>query len=190
MEEYMGKILAFGFNYPPMECALCDGTLLNVTQNSALFSLLGTYFGGNGVQNFALPDLRGRTMIGQGYGSNLTPRSIGQIGGSETVALNSNQLPTHTHTATFTGTSVTIKASANAGTVATAATRINTIGGVTSGFLYNNDASPAIALNVAGTSAGTVAVAQSGSNQPHENMQPFTVVNFCIVTQGIYPSRQ
>lgn len=186
----MGTIMAFGFNFPTIETAFCDGSLISIQQNSALFSLLGTNFGGNGSQNFALPDLRGRTMIGQGAGPNLTPRIIGQTGGSETVSLNSNQMPAHTHTATFTGTSVTIKASANAGTVTTAANRINTIGGVTSGFLYNNDANPAIALNVAGTSAGTVAIAPSGSNMPHENMQPYTVVNFCIVTQGIYPSRQ
>lgn len=187
----MGTILAFGFNYPPMECATCDGTLLNITQNSALFSLLGTNFGGNGVQNFALPDLRGRAIIGQGFGSNLTNRLLGQMGGYEKVTLNSNQMPTHTHTATFTGTSVTIKASGTNGSAAIASSRASTIGGATAGNLYNNDTAPAIALNVGGGSvAGTVAVAPTGSNTPVDNMQPYTVLNFCIVTQGLYPSRQ
>jgi len=187
----MGTILAFGFNFPPMECATCDGSIINITQNSALYSLLGTTFGGNGSQNFALPDLRGRTIIGQGNGANLTPRTIGQKGGSETVLLNGNQMPSHLHTATFTGTSVTIKASATGGSTGTPSSRASTIGGLSAGSIYNNDASPAIPLNVGGGSVvGTVAVAPTGGNSPVDNMQPYTVLNFCIVTQGLYPSRQ
>jgi len=185
----MGTILAFGFNFNPSGTAFCNGAILGIPQNSALFALLGTTYGGNGQTTFGIPDLQGRVIVGQGSGAGLTPRVMGEKSGSERVSLTPSQLPSHTHTAAFVGTSVTIKASGNAGTQAIAAGRINTIGGTTGGFLYNNDASPAVVLNVAGTAAGTVSVNAIGDNQQHDNMQPYTVLNYCIVLEGIFPSR-
>jgi microcystin-dependent protein len=174
-EPFLGQICAFGFDFYPNGWLFCDGTTLPIAQNSALFALIGTYFGGNGVQTFQVPDLRGRVVVGRGAGPNLTVRTIGNMGGTETVALNVNEMPQHNHTATFTGNSVTIKANATNGTDGTS--------------LYNA-VTPDVALNVGGGAVtGTVAIANNGQNAAHNNMQPFTVLNYCIATMGIFPTR-
>jgi len=189
METYLGTILAFGFSYAPQGWAICNGALISITQNTALYSLLGTYYGGDGRNTFGIPDLQGRVIIGQGSGAGLTPRTIGEKAGYEYVGLTVNQLPVHNHTAQFTGTSVTIKANSAPATAATPSTRANAIGAITSGYLYNNTA-PTIDLNVAGTSEGNVEVSNVGGNDGHYNLQPYTVLNYCIATQGLYPPRQ
>lgn len=189
MDPYMAQILAFAFGWAPMGWQTCDGSILQISQNSALYSLLGTYFGGNGTQTFGIPDLRGRVILGQGNGTGLTPRPFASMGGVEQVALSQNEMPIHSHTAVFTGNSVTIKANATAGANATPSSRNNALGALTSGSLYNGTA-PDIALNVGGGAVtGTVAVANAGQSIGHNNMQPFTVLNYCIATQGIYPTR-
>lgn len=99
-DPYLGEIRLVGFNYAPINWALCDGQLLPISQNSALFSLLGTLYGGNGVTTFGLPDLRGRVPMHQGQGPDLSPRTVGESGGAETVTLTTNQIPSHTHTLT------------------------------------------------------------------------------------------
>ena len=188
MDPYLGQILAFAFGWAPMGFQICDGSILQIAPNSALYSLLGTYFGGNGTQTFGIPDLKGRTILGQGNGNGLTPRPFASMGGVEQVALSQNEMPIHNHTAAFTGTSVTVKASSALGSSGTPSTRSNTLGGSASG-LYNS-AAPDIALNIGGGGvAGNVAVANAGQSIGHNNMQPFTVLNYCIATQGIYPSR-
>lgn len=100
VEPYLGEIRMFAGNFAPVGWALCDGSLLSIQQNTALFSVIGTYYGGNGTTNFALPDLRGRFPMGFGTGPGLTPRNLGDKGGAETVTLNVNQIPAHTHTVT------------------------------------------------------------------------------------------
>ena len=102
-DPFLGEIRVTGFNFAPRGWALCDGQLLPINQNTALFALLGTQFGGNGQTTFALPDLRGRVPIHQGQGPGLTPRTIGETGGAESATLNVAQLPPHTHTALASG---------------------------------------------------------------------------------------
>jgi microcystin-dependent protein len=189
MDPFLAQIIAFGFNWPPQGWMNCDGSILQIQTNTALFSLLGVNFGGNGQQTFGIPDLRGRTIVGYGSGPNLTSRNVGNMGGAEQVALAIAEMPMHTHAAVFTGNSVTIKASSALGTAGLPSARANTLGGSATA-LYNN-AAPDIVLNVGGGAVtGTVALQTIGQSAAHTNMQPFTVLNYCIATQGIYPSRQ
>ena len=164
-EIYLGQILPAAFAFAPKGFAQCNGQLLPIAQNQALFSLLGTQYGGNGTTNFALPDLRGRTPIGF---SNTYP--IGAVGGTETVTLTTQQLPTHTHELT--------------GTAASNNTRNpnNALLGTSTANLYAPTNGPQVTL-VDGS------VTAAGGTQPHENMQPYSVINFCISLAGIFPSR-
>jgi microcystin-dependent protein len=174
-EFFIGQVMMTGFNFAPKFWALCNGQLLPINQNQALFSLLGTQFGGNGTTNFALPDLRSRTPIG--YASSVDPSwqppsvQIGQAAGQENVTLLSNNLPAHSHT--LNGSSA--RATSPDPTGRTFAVRRSTLG-------Y----APAASANA---SAGAAAVAAQGGNQPHPNIQPYSVINFCIALSGIYPSR-
>ena len=164
-EIYLGQILPTAFQFAPKGFAQCNGQLMAIAQNQALFSLLGTQYGGNGVTNFALPDLRGRTPVGT---SNTYP--IGAVGGTETVTLNSQQLPTHGHQL--------------AGTAASNTTR-NPNGSLL-GTATVNEYAPTGGpqVDLVGNS-----IAAAGGNQPHENMQPYNVINYCIALTGIFPSR-
>ncbi|WP_267225595.1 phage tail protein [Dyella silvae] len=165
-EVFLGQIMLTPFNFAPRGMAQCNGALLPINQNTALFSLLGVTYGGNGTTTFQLPDLRGRAPLGYG-----TYNSIGEIAGTESVTLNSDQIPQHTHMA---------NASTNAG-----GARNPTSG------LYGNSGTESIY----GPSGGTQVVLNSstldggGQNQPHSNMQPYLVLNFCIALNGIFPSR-
>lgn len=165
-EPFIGQIMLVGFNFAPRGFATCDGQLLPIAQNQALFSLLGTTYGGNGATTFQLPDLRGRTPLCAG-----SQTSQGQAGGSESVSLGLGQLPVHLHGA---------QASTDAGV-----TR-NPAGGVFGGSgaepLYGPTSDTQVPLYAN-------SIAQAGSSQPHPNMQPYNVVNFCIALNGIFPSR-
>lgn len=173
-EFFIGQIMMAGFNFAPKYWALCNGQLLPINQNQALFSLLGTQYGGNGATNFALPDLRSRTPVG--YASSVDPGwqppavQIGQTGGVENVTLLSTNLPSHTH-------------SVNAAT-ANGTTRNpgNAIYANTTASLHGPASGPPVPLNPS-------TVAPAGGNQPHPNVQPYTTINFCIALQGIFPSR-
>src|SRR5216117_169121 len=112
MEPFIGQIQAFGFSFAPRGWATCSGQILSIAQNTALFSLLGTTYGGNGQTTFALPDLRGRAMIGPGQGPALSSHVLGEVGGTESTTLNPNQMPAHTHTATFNGSTSTMSGAA------------------------------------------------------------------------------
>lgn len=179
-EFFIGQIMMAGFNFAPRSWALCNGQLLPIAQNQALFSLLGTQFGGNGTTNFALPDLRSRTPIG--YASSVDPGwqppsvQIGQTGGVENVTLLSTNLPAHTHAANASTTNGDNRIPIN-GVFATS----NNSGGAAIS-IYAASNGPVVPLNPA-------TVAPAGGNQPHPNLQPYTTINFCIALQGVYPSR-
>ena len=173
-EKFLGQIMMAGFGFAPRFMALCNGQLLAINQNQALFSLLGTQYGGNGTTTFALPDLRGRTPIG--YASSVDPSwqppsvQIGQAGGVENVTLLSTNLPAHTHTAM-----------ASTGAGATRNPR-NAVYGTTTDPLHAPSTGAQVPLN-------PQTLAPAGGNQAHPNMQPYGVVNFCIALAGIFPSR-
>lgn len=180
MEGTIGEIRIFGGNYAPQKWALCQGQLLAITGNEALFSLLGTTYGGNGTTNFGLPDLRGRISVGSGDGPNLTPRPLGQLAGSETVTLTEEQMPNHNHQAVVT-------------------TDDATTSNVTDNMLAApQDTDPSDPLEVVYYLPDTAAdetilpfkadaVQETGSGQPHENRQPFLTVNYIICLQGLFP---
>ena len=179
-EFFIGQIMMAGFNFPPRYWALCNGQLLPISQNQALFSLLGTQYGGNGTTNFALPDLRSRTPIG--YVSSVDPSwqppavQIGQVSGTENVTLLSTNIPAHTHA---------VNASTANGDNRSAGGRIFATSTNTSSAapnLYAASTGPLTPLN-------TQTVAPTGNNQPHPNIQPYTTINFCVALQGIFPSR-
>lgn len=164
---FIGEIRLMSFGFAPRNWAQCNGQLLPINQNQALFSLLGTTYGGNGITTFALPDLRGRVPVHAG-----NTISLGQRGGAETVALTAAQLPAHRHA--LQSTTDFANASVPGGALPAAKAR----GGID---VYVPAGSPLVPLNPA-------AVANTGGSQPHENRQPFETLNFCIALQGIFPS--
>ena len=171
MEYYIGQIMAVAFNFAPKGWALCNGQLLPINQNQALYSLLGTTYGGDGKTQFALPDLRGRVITGA------WPRP-GQRGGAEAVALTASQMPTHAHAFPASGAVAPIP---GRGTTALPAqgNQFGTAGG--SGKIYDT---PTAMVALAGN------VQNAGGSMPHNNMQPFLVLNFIIALQGgLYPPR-
>ncbi len=168
-EPFLGEIRMFGGNFAPRGWAFCHGQLLPISSNAALFSLLGTIYGGNGSTTFALPDLRGRVPMHFGSGPGLSERRQGLRAGVETVTLTTGQLPAHNHA--LIGTSATPSTAAPAGAqLPTGSSRIYATG--------------AADANLAASSIGN-----AGSSQPHENMPPFLVVNFIIALVGLFPSR-
>ena len=180
MEPFIGQIQMFGFNFAPRGWAFCDGQLLSIAQNTALFSLLGTTYGGDGRTTFALPDLRGRVPMHKGTGPGLSPRTIGQKGGLQNVTLNSTQIPAHDHVATSTANAVVTAGNSN--------DAINNFwaddAGTASGTYHTGPANATMNVGAVQTT-----VANAGGGQSHSNEQPFLCVNFCIALTGIYPSR-
>ena len=175
-DAMLGEIRMFAGTFAPRGWALCDGQLLPISQNSALFSILGTTYGGDGRTTFALPDLRGRVPIHEGSGPGLLTKRLGQKGGEENVTLNVLQIPSHNHAATL-----TLNADS---TVATS----DKPEGM---FPARNAASTPQYGDTVNTTLGkgSVTVNNTGGNQAHNNMQPYTTINFIIATQGFFPSR-
>ena len=179
-EFFIGQVMMAGFNFAPKYWALANGQLLPINQNQALFSLLGTQYGGNGTTNFALPDLRSRTPIG--YASSVDPSwqppsvQIGQSAGVENVTLLSTHLPAHGH-------------------AVTAATADGNNRIPSNRVFANSVNSGGAAIPLYGPSGGAQVplspqtVAPNGGSQPHPNLQPYTTINFCIALSGIFPSR-
>jgi microcystin-dependent protein len=167
--QFLAEIRIFPFNFAPKGWAFCDGQLLPISQNTALFSLLGTTYGGDGKSTFALPDLRGCSPMHPGPGPGLTPRSLGERGGEETVTLNLSQLPAHSHQLT-------------ASTGASSHTpQSNLLGQPASVQIYGP---PGNLVPMAGA-----AVMPAGGTQPHDNRQPYLALNFIIALQGVFPAR-
>jgi len=164
---FIGEIRSFAFDFAPQGWAKCEGQLLSISQFTALFSVLGTKYGGNGISTFGLPDLRGRMPINAGQGPGLTNRSTGQQGGAETAFLTTAHLPAHSHA--LTGS-------------AEAADDNKPDGNELAGGLFYH--APTTDAQLASTS-----IADTGEGQSHENMSPFLVVNFCIALTGDFPSR-
>jgi microcystin-dependent protein len=170
-DQYLGEIRMFAGNFAPLGWALCNGQLLSIAQNTALFSLLGTFYGGNGQTTFALPNLQSRVPVHQGHGAGLSPYAMGQAGGNENVTLTQAQMPQHNHTM------ATLSAP---GTVARPNTQL--LAQSTSGSIYGPAPSDGSALNQA-------AISSAGNNQPHANVQPYLAITFIIALQGIFPPR-
>jgi microcystin-dependent protein len=172
-EPFLGQICSFGFNFAPRGWSQCNGQLMSISQNTALFSLLGTTYGGDGVTTFALPNLQGRVPLHQGQGPGLTNRVIGEQSGSETVTLNSTQMPQHNHIVSANSTD----------------SNPNAAKSPAGNFPGYNDAGPLWATTSNSVTMNPQMVNLAGGNQPHENMQPYLVINFCIALEGIFPSR-
>ncbi|MGO9060293.1 MAG: phage tail protein [Candidatus Binataceae bacterium] len=169
-EPFIGEIRMFGGNFAPSGWALCDGQLLSISQNTALFSSLGTSFGGDGVRTFALPDLRGRVPIHAGQGPGLSPYTLGESGGAESVTLVIGQIPTHNHLVNAdTGDNGASSHPNGQYLASTGATSI-----------YNSNPDSTMNPNM---------IQPVGGSQPHTNVEPFLCVNFIIALQGIFPSR-
>ena len=178
MDPFIGQITLFPYNFAPSGWALCQGQLLPISQNTALFSLLGTQFGGDGKTNFGLPDMRGRVPIGQGQGPGLTPTTMGEMLGVENVTLLANQSGAHSHA--FPAYAVPATANAPAGAAVAEGHATGRGGGA-----VNTYAAPGTPLGLAAAQLGPPV----GGNQPHNNLQPYLTMNWCIALQGIFPSR-
>jgi len=165
---YLGELRLVGFNFAPISWATCQGQLVAISQNDALYALVGTTYGGDGVTTFGLPNLQSRTAIHQGTGPGLPTYVIGQLAGTENVTLTSQQIPSHTHS---------FMASANTtGAVATLANNV-----LSSGVEIYVDKPPTAAMGAMMTVAG--------SSVPHNNLQPYLVLNWIIALQGIFPTQ-
>jgi microcystin-dependent protein len=179
-DPFLGQIFMFGGNFAPRGWALCNGQLLAIASNTALFSILGTTYGGDGVTTFALPDLRGRAPLHPGQGPGLSSYVLGEVGGVESVTLVSTQMPAHNHTAT-----VTINAAASPLSASDDPNNQVPAGG-SGQSVYASVPDGATKMNAAMT---TTVVGTAGGSQPHENRQPFLCVNYIIALEGIFPSR-
>jgi len=171
-DPFVAEIRIFPFNFAPRGWAFCDGQLLPLSQNTALFSLLGTTYGGDGKSNFALPDLQGRAPMHPGQGPGLSLHDLGETGGSETVTLLESEIPSHNHT-------LGAQNIALGGVVSPAG---NVLNRPASGNLYDNGSPTVVAMAAEG-------IAPAGGDQPHNNMQPYLTLNFCIALQGVFPPR-
>lgn len=169
-QGYLGEIMLVAINFAPKSWALCNGQLLPINQNQALFSLLGTTYGGNGQTTFALPDLRGRVVLHQGQGPGLSSRVMGERSGEQAHTLVLTEIPVHTHVA---------RASSAAGTAAVPSNAV----------VYARNAAQ---IPQWGTTVDTAlapgAMTSAGSSQPHQNMQPYLCLNYVISLTGVYPS--
>lgn len=173
-DPYIGEIKMFAGNFAPRFYALCDGQLLSITQNTALFSILGTTYGGDGRVTFALPDLQNRAAMHEGQGPGLTPRSLGESSGESAVTLITAEMPLHNHQ---------MQCSSDEGNTADP-------NGATFGLgLRGDPAFYAAASSFAAAAMAPQALGLTGGSQPHNNLQPYLCVTFIIALQGVFPAR-
>ena len=200
MDPFIGQIMMFAGTFAPANWALCNGQILPISEYTALFSILGTTYGGNGRTTFALPDLRGRVPMGSGNGIGLSPRVTGQRYGSENVTLSVAQMPAHSHPAetTISGSSGAAKLNASSAEGTTNVPTGKYLAmppnfGLESVNMYGSSAdiemaSDAIEIDVSGLS-GETTVNQAGGNSAHDNIQPSLAMNYIICVNGVYPPR-
>jgi microcystin-dependent protein len=169
-DPFIGQIAIVPYNFAPIGWTFCAGQLLPISQNTALFSLLGTNYGGNGLNTFGLPDLRGRFPLGAGSGPGLTPRLLGEMGGAEAYTMTIAQLPAHAHPLMAQSAEATLSSPNNALLAAKARVPLYAPGG------------PNVFM-------GAGSIGSTGGNQPYQVMPPYTTVNYIIALEGIYPSR-
>ena len=184
MQGMIGEVRLFGGNFAPRNWAFCDGQLLAISQNEALFSILGTIYGGDGRTTYALPDLRGRTALGQGNGPGLSPRPLGQRSGTAFNNLNANNLPSHTHTVTTT-TQVQIPVSEATQDENSAVGNLLTE--VNPNAFYASAGTEDYGSG--STLTGSTVVGQQGASQAMNNQQPFLGIRYIICLTGLFPSR-
>lgn len=169
-DQFVAEIRIFAFNFAPVGWAFCDGQLLPISQNTALFSLLGTTYGGDGKTTFALPNLQGSAPMQPGQGPGLSLHDLGEASGSETVTLLQTEIPSHSHSLQFSTAAGTANNPAN-----------NLLAVPRSGSLYAAPVPPQqMDFNM---------LAPAGGSMPHNNMMPYLTMNFCIAMQGVYPPR-
>jgi microcystin-dependent protein len=171
MDPFVAEIRIFPFNFAPQGWAFCDGQILPLSQNTALFSLLGTTYGGDGKSNFALPNMQGNAPMHPGQGPGLSLHDLGETGGSDTVSLLESEIPSHAHT---------LRASSDSADQP-APNSNRSLARSSGGFAWN----PTFAQTIFSDSA----LAPAGGDQPHNNLQPYLTLNFCIALQGVYPPR-
>jgi microcystin-dependent protein len=173
VDPFVGEIRIFGFNFAPTGWATCDGQLLPISQNTALFSLIGTIYGGDGKSTFALPNLQGRAPMFWGAGLGLAQREVGEVGGVAEVTLSGSEMPGHQHALLASGDTAVVAAPGPTRTLARSKPLI---------YKQRKGAAAPQAL-------ASEAIGPSGGSQPHNNLMPFLTLNFCIALQGIYPPR-
>ena len=178
-DPFVAEIRIFGFNFAPTGWAQCNGQLLPISQNTALFSLLGTFYGGDGKSTFALPDLQGSVPTNQGQGSGLQEWFVGQMEGSDTVTLLVSEMPLHNHLLAATTTVGTTNVATN--NQLGKGQSGNPVSGVTQARVYSANA-PQTPMQFQGISI-------AGSSLPHNNLMPYLVLNYCIAMQGVFPPR-
>jgi microcystin-dependent protein len=172
-DPFVAEIRMFSGNFAPKGWAFCDGQMLPISQNTALFSLLGTTYGGDGRTIFGLPNLQGRAPMQPGHGPGLSSYSLGESGGTETVTLTEAQTPTHTHT---------LSGVTQPGTQFAPSPANSVLARSVGGNAYAPSASPSVSMSPASLSS-------SGGSQSHQNMQPYLTITFIIALQGVYPPR-
>jgi microcystin-dependent protein len=181
LEPFIGEIKIFGFNFAPRGYMTCQGQIISIQQNTALFSLLGTYYGGNGQSTFGLPDLQGRMPIGQGTGAGLPTYNLGEKAGTTSVTIATSNMPAHNHVAT--GITVNLPVSTGGGDVASPE----------GAYLANTGAEVLSSVSTPGKNYGALAVSGTtgiaGSSTPLGIINPYLVINYSIATEGIFPSR-
>ena len=170
MDPFVAEIRIFPFNFAPKGWAFCDGQLLPLSQNTALFSLLGTTYGGDGKSNFALPNLQGNAPMHPGQGPGLSLHDLGETGGSDTVSLLESEIPSHSHQMSV-------------------SSQLATANDVLGQLFAMGDGINLYGAATALTQMADQGLAPAGGDQPHNNMQPYLTLNFCIALQGVYPPR-
>jgi microcystin-dependent protein len=173
-DNFIGEIRIFPFNFAPKGWAMCDGQLMPISQNTALFSLLGTTYGGDGKSNFALPNLMGLAPMQAGQGPGLSLRDLGEAGGEQTVTLLASEMPAHNHSLqAFVGRGSNVNTPGPAVTLSTSP----------GNFVYDS------ATPNPPTAMAQGMLSMAGGSQPHNNLMPYLTLNFCIALQGIFPAR-
>lgn len=190
-QPFLGEIRMVGFTFAPRGWAFCHGQILSIAQNTALFSLLGTTYGGNGTTTFALPNLGGRIPVGEGQSPGTSTHILGQMAGTENVTLTTAQMPAHDHSLAISGESINLaqQASSGNGTIAEpgpTAVPAKVASGLNALDAYSTDADTTL-HPVTGTITGNTQL--NGSSLPFDVMQPYTVINFVIALEGLFPSR-